>query len=244
LVASSQTLLERALNVEKQIDVLGTLDKQREEVVALQDRREKLEEAVGDIEKNVTRTRLLRSGGLPLTIDATALRRLNERIAETATAFREKPEAQTLAANQRWTQLVAAVQREGEKLKIANNAAWDKFAREECSAEAPRSLEQKLPPSAENTQALNRYTARYAELSTQLRTGAAAPEDIAKIRATVATLQTEVTAMHFDYPSDITDFLRAAMAPSGVPLSGVTPQLLEWLREHDMLESYTVRSRS
>ena len=100
-MASSQTLLERALNVEKQIDVLGTLDKQREEVVALQDRREKLEEAVGNIEKNVTRTRLLRSGGLPLTIDATALRRLNERIAETATAFREKPEAQTLAANQR-----------------------------------------------------------------------------------------------------------------------------------------------
>jgi hypothetical protein len=243
-MALSQTLLERALNVERQIDMLGTLDKQREEVVVLQDRKEKLEEAVASVEKHVTRTRLLRSGGLPLTIDAAALRRLHERIAETATAFREKPEAQTLAANQRWTQLVTAVQREGEKLRIANNGAWETFTREECTAETPRALEQKLPPSAENAEALHRYTARYTELSNQLRVGAGAAEDVAKIRAMVATLQTEIAAMHFDYPSDITDFLRAAMAPSGVPLSGVTPQLLEWLREHNMLESYTVRSRS
>jgi hypothetical protein len=243
-MASVSTLLDRLSTIERQIGALGNLAQRRAEVVALQERKEKLQTALDDFVGHAKRIRALQSGALEFTMEITSIRRLHDRVGEVATAFLNKPDSQTLVANQRWTQLIGAVQREGEKLKAVADAAWEKFIQDECSVESPRALGEKLPPTVENGQALARYTARFVELSSQLRGGVQSHEDFSRIRASVASLQAELDAMHFDYPSEITEFLRAAMTSGGVPLSAVTPQLLEWLREHDMLGRYFVRGRN
>jgi hypothetical protein len=238
------TLLERLEAIETKITILGSLDQRRTEVLTLQERREKLEATMGDMERIAGRVKVLRGGGLVLTVDLAAIRGLSERIAEVTTAFQDKPDSQTLAIKQRWTQLVAAVQRETDKLESLADAAWEKFKQDECGAEDPKSLEQKMPPTAENTQSLARYQARHDELMTQMRNGTRVAEDIARIRATVVALRAEINTMQFDYPSDITNFLRTAMAPGGVPLNAITPSLFKWLSEHGMLDNYVVRRRN
>jgi hypothetical protein len=243
-MGSASTLLDRLSTIERQIGALGNLAQRRAEVVALQERKDKLQTALGDFVGQADRIRALQSGALELTMDTASIRRLHDRVGEVATAFLNKPDSQTLVANQRWTQLISAVQREGEKLKTVADAAWERFIVNECSAENPRTLGEKVPPTPENTQALARYTARFIELASQLRSGVQSHEDFRRIRASVASLQAELDAMHSDYPSELTDFLRAVMTPGGVPLSAVTPQLLELLREHDMLARYFVRGRS
>jgi 2-methylisocitrate lyase-like PEP mutase family enzyme len=236
-----KTLLEQAGDAESLLKAIRSLDQREAEFAALNERRDAIAGVVKELDNACQRISMYREAGLeskevlPISI------RTIERTREMLTRFKEVPSSQTLTAGRHWRTLLDDLVKTISAAESSAETSWNAFY-QECLKVAPQDIEGRLPPSAENLRAMEAYKAVHKRLTELLRIQPQCAAVIAEIRATVTEINNRYAEIDFNYPPEVTAFLRAAAA-QGASIGMLTQAVLDWLRERKLLDKYIVRNR-
>lgn len=148
----------------------------------------------------------------------------------------------SLATDPLWTRLLRATDKATEALRGATQAAWRAWVESTDRPIAPTVLRSKVASIPANREILKRYEqahAIYERLAAQ-----SAPRgtgDPAALRAAEAECKAAVDGLSYNVPPAVEVFFRAVDGRIAT-LASLTPEVLQWLREHDQLDQYAIRS--
>jgi len=148
----------------------------------------------------------------------------------------------SLAADPLWTRLLQSIDRAAETLRAATLGAWRDWIEVGERPVAPAALRAKVANIPANREILKRYEQahadyqRLAKLSAPRSTG-----DASALRAAEAECKAAVVGLTQDAPPPVVAFFRAVDGHTAT-LANLTPEVLEWLREHNQLHQYIIRN--
>jgi hypothetical protein len=209
------------------------------EAQALTGLQKSLAAKTADLHALVVRATLLAQRGVPLAPGSgfDAIRKL---VAGLGTRFDQAPTSTTLTQGKHWTSLMTALD--------AAIATVETNQRHDWSAYVGNSLFAGLPPeqrkvglvqTPDNKVALERYTRLYEKFARYRNTIPGTAQALDEVHQYSADLG-EI-AFEEDVPQNVEAFINALAF--GASLALLTPEVIAWLREHDLLDSYVVRAR-
>jgi len=187
-----------------------------------------------------TNASLLRQKG----VDLSPIPELRVVIAAVKTAqerFIESPKATTLRQGTRWTSLTNRLGAIAASGRSAQAIDWGRFFENNYFGGLPPTQRfAKLAATPENAIAIKRYQAAYQAFARYRSQPPVDSDDFDTLRL----LSNQLTEIVFqeDVPDDVKKFLDATS--SGAALDLLTPDVLKWLRENELLGNYTVRAKT
>lgn len=154
--------------------------------------------------------------------------------------FKATPKATTLRSGTRWTGLIGKLEAIVGKIRVTQASDWGKFFESVFfGGLPPASRFVNMAATPENKNAMERYRTAYQSF---IKYRSQPPVDAADFD-TLRLLSNQLTAIVFkeDVPDDVKKFLDATS--SGAALDLLTPDVLKWLRENELLGNYTVRAK-
>lgn len=148
----------------------------------------------------------------------------------------------SLATDPLWTRLLRSTDKAAEALRRATQNAWRTWVESTERPIAPAVLRSKVASIPANREILKRYQqvhAVYERLAAQSEPRGAA--DAAELRAAEAECKEAVDGLSYNVPAAVEVFFRAVDGCTAT-LASLTPEVLQWLREHDQLNQYAIRS--
>ena len=236
-------LFERASTVERKLAELKVLDQRATEFEALRERRDALRNALRTFRVANDRLKGFRALKLCSGIQPAVAAKVSEAALELSKAFAIDRRSSTLTAGQRWKKFLAELQRVQDSADALSKSTWQEFIQTEVALKSPTELEREIPPSPENRAAFALYCEKFSDSEGKLRQSQGGASQIPAIRAAVKDALAAYSQLKFDYPPAVAEFLRQSMTPTGVPLDRVSGELLDWLRERNMLGRYAVRNK-
>jgi len=237
------TLLERATQLQGNLNALTELDQRRTEIEKLEARRRELEDSHKALKETLSTVKAYRAALIPTQIDVKALQELRERTQAVAKAFDASSVAETLTSGRRWVMLLAAIKKRVDELENSCNTAWQTFVRQECIAEPPQVIRQKLAPTPENEATLMRYGESYNLLQQRTDRPPRTPEELGRVKDALHAIREVRATFRFDCPEDVAAFLRSAQSAAGASLDSLTQNIMSWLEKNRMLNQFSVRAR-
>jgi len=237
------TLADQAASILKRHQDLGSLQQRRQEFDALHQRKESFEGGRDQLLTTLEWVSHLRTAGVAISIEANQATSARVQLTELRSAFAESRSSRDLTAGNRWPRLQASFAKVANALSQAAEDAWQDFKVTQLSFEAPENIKPRLPLTPENERALRTYQAEYTALSQELRMPASRRPPVQQMLRRAETLRRAIADMKHDCPPAITAFLAAVSTTTGVSLAQLTPEVLDWLRENELLGRYVVRLR-
>lgn len=154
----------------------------------------------------------------------------------------EMQDVASLATDPLWTRLLRATDKASEALRGATQAAWRAWVESTDRPIAPAALRSKVASIPANREILKRYEqvhAAYERLAAQSVPRSAGDADA--LRTAEAECKAAVAGLSYDVPPAVEAFFRAVDGRTAT-LATLTPNVLQWLREHDQLDQYAIRS--
>jgi hypothetical protein len=238
-----KTLLEQSRDAEALLDAILSLGQREVEFDALNERLKALEQASKGLDAAGERISVLRESGIEPSGPGVKADRALEKTRDVITRFKANRSSQTLTMGRQWRSLLEELDNiKGSACGIADST-WSNFS-QQCLLESPQNIEPRLPPTADNLKAFDGYKKLHRQLSERLLLRPQSKTDITVIRELVADMKSRYSEIDFDYPPELTAFLRAAASSQGVLLSEVKRNVLDGLQERGLLDKFTVRNRS
>lgn len=193
------------------------------------------------INQLVGRAKLLHGEGVclsPIPEVAQAIKALSN----VATRFHEVPKSTTLRQGQRWTSLIERL--EGLETNVGSVQAkdWSAFFNSHLFGGArPEQVRALLAPTPENEKALKIYAELFHKF---VRYRSQLPKDAEEFKV-LRACSDQLGTIKFQekVPEDVRQFFEATASNTGASLDLLTSEVIEWLRDNDLLGSYTVRAR-
>ena len=161
---------------------------------------------------------------------------------EAAKRLGDMQDVASLATDPLWMRLLQATGKAAEVLRGATQAAWRDCVESMERPIAPTALRAKVASIPANREILERYEqvhATYQRLATQAMPRSAG--DAAALRTAEAECKMAVADLSYDVPQAVEAFFRAVDGRTAT-LAILTPEVLQWLREHSQLDQYAIRS--
>jgi len=168
------------------------------------------------------------------------LANVRESVQKAFERFKQTPRATTLRRGTVWTTLTNNLQTLAKKAQTAQNVDWQHyFDNQLFSGLAPAKREATLAMTSQNEQAIALYRMHYQSFIKYRLQSPTNAEEFKKLRQLSQQLA-EITFQE-DVPEDVRKFLQALSSGAGLHL--LTPEVLTWLRENQLLANYVVRAR-
>ena len=233
LLVDAKAALERLQSAQ---DAQTNLDEAR----ALVSQHKLLAEKQLKLQTLAAHTQLLRAAGVPLSdsVDFSATRKT---IAHLRDRFEAQPKASTLTQGKHWSGLLEALETATATLTANLRQDWQRYFMDRLFAGLPpESRRIGVAPIPENKAALDQYTRLYEQFARYRNTVPVTQEAL----DTVHTLSEKLAQITFveNVPKAVEAFVNAI--GNGASLRLLTAEVLDWLREKELLDSYVVRART
>jgi hypothetical protein len=187
-----------------------------------------------------TRAVMLREGGVPLS-DSPDFRTARKLIAHLRDRFDAQPKANTLTQGKHWPGLLEAIEAAVATLESTLQQDWRSYFSDHLFPGLPPERRRiGLAQIPENKVALDKYTRLYEKFARYRNTVPTTQEALDEVHALSEALA-QITFKE-DVPKAVEAFVNAIN--NGASLRLLTAEVLDWLRENDLLDSYVVRART
>lgn len=232
------TVLEDAKSTLERLDKVRAAAVGADEAKALELLRIALVELATPIGHLATSARIYRQEGVELS-PIPDMKGVMAAVKTAQERFIENPKATTLRQGTRWTSLTSKLEAIAASVKATQESDWVKFFNTNYfGGSHPIHRFAKLAATPENKNAMKRYQEAYLPFA---KYRSQPPVDSAAFNS-LRLLSKELTEIIFqdDVPDDVKTFLDATS--SGAELDLLTPGVLKWLRDNELLSNYIVRA--
>jgi hypothetical protein len=233
-------LLKDVESVRSRLEQIKQKESGAEEIEELGRLSQQLEEFSQQLERLASDTRLLRDEGvsldpvLSLPDEVTCVEDVKEK-------FLNKRSSQTLKQGRRWSGLINRLTSVVSKINGSRKNDWNKYFENNCfGGPNPDQRGQTLGATPQNQRALTMYGVYFRKLSKYKDSHPNSSEEFMEMRDSSNKLS-EIEFQE-DIPDSVRKFLEATKR--GASLEFLTPEVIEWLRSNDSLDSYIVRART
>jgi hypothetical protein len=232
-------LITDATSILERLTQLRTAADGAEEAKALDSLRVELAALASPINALAAKVAVLRGEGVILSA-IPELDNVKESVKRTLERFQQTPKATTLRQGKVWTTLTNRLRTLAQNAQATHSADWQNyFDHHLFGGLPPAKREMKLANTPQNEQALKRYCELYQSFIKYRLQSPTNAEEFAKLRL----LSQQLAEIKFqeDVPEDVRRFLEALSGGAGLHL--LTPEVLTWLRDNELLTNYVVRAR-
>ena len=237
-------LLDEARVIHDRLTQMESASTSVEEAAALSEKANELATLAARVQTLSRRDRLLRERGVPLSARQgndnarQVVNRLNER-------FAESPKSNTLVDGQRWSRLTAALGEFSTSTETLQKQDWMNYSASRLFAGVPpdqrkQTILQNLP---ENRSALESYTRLYQQFIQYRNAVPGSAEEFDVVQRCSDQLGAIRFVENDDVPATVKAFFNAISSGSGASLDFLKADVVDWLRENNMLANYVVRAR-
>lgn len=187
----------------------------------------------------VARGAMLAQGGVPLS-RGTGLEAMRKIVNGLRTRFSQLSTASTLTHGKHWTGLMTALDTEIATVAANQRNDWSAYVASSLFAGLPPERRKVgLVPIPENEAAFKQYTRLFEKFSRHYSTIPATAQALEEVHQ----LSNELAEIKFkeNVPKNVEAFIDALAM--GASLALLTPEVMAYLRDHDLLNSYIVRAR-
>jgi hypothetical protein len=230
------TLVERTSLLKTRCANLESLGEKIEEARNLGTRLGELRRAAEKLLARLEAIAMLEQAGIAVEASAKSATRARTALAKIKGRFAQDRQCASLTKGQDWNALIRELPHVSEELQESAAGGWKRHADRLFAGDAPVAVERTLAPTEGNKAALQRYRqayGRYAALRTNLPASAA---DVAEL----SRVADELKQIKFDHdvPASVRAFLEAL--PKGAPLSLLTAEVRQWIKEKGLTNRYLV----
>jgi len=211
-----------------------------DEARALADLQKSLAGKMAQMHVLVARAGMLRQRGVPLSTspDFSSMRKT---IGNLRTRFDQLPTSVTLTQGKHWNNLLASLDSAIATVETSQRHDWSTYvANHLFGGLPPERRKVGLVQTPDNKAALERYTRLYERFARYRNTIPVTAEALDEVHRCSDELAQITFEEHV--PKNVEAFINAV--PNGAGLELLTPEVLAWLREHELLGSYVVRARA
>lgn len=237
----STTLPARASALRARLNHLHETSSNVAEAADLEGLRVQLARHVEKFSAPAEKRRLLTMAGITI-VEPASNAAVRKKVTTVLERFAAAPKSATLKKGQVWSTMLEEMDSAARDLQAAVTVAWKSQWTSLFSGETPAAIESKLAKTKPNQEALRVYQGLYSQFRALFD---GLPPDQATIeRARILGNQLELAAKAFDYQvsPEVKAFLEAVQSVRGAPISLLTDEVLNWLRENENLDAYRVKS--
>jgi len=237
------TLPQRTAELKTRLFRLHELSSKVEEASNLERLRQDLKKHVEKVEPQLHKQALLQAEDIQVP-PPVVLVKAARRAAGLLEKFKAEPTAANLKKGQSWRLLLEELDTAVGELSQAVISAWRRARQSFFAGDTPSTLRGRLARTAENDQALERYLVLHQGLETAF---AAAPSDratVEQVRLLSKQLEAAAQDFNFDVPESVKAFLEAVQSVAGAPLDLFTPEVRDWLKANNSIDSYRITAKS
>lgn len=165
-----------------------------------------------------------------------------ETIKNVSSRFQESPKSTTLRQGKRWTGLSSKLEAVSNKVAEAQTKDWEVyFENNYFGGPHPTQRSARLAPTPANEKAIKIYRELFLQF---VKYRSKIPQDSADF-ANLRDLSEQLSQVSFqeDVPASVKMFFEATSSSSGASLDLLTLDVIEWLRNNNLLTNYNVRAK-
>lgn len=230
----------RVAALREKLGRLQTLSSKAAEASDLAGLRTDLSEPVRVLTALTKRHALFQSLGVPTTAPE-SLGKLRGRAESVREKFRADRTSTALKKGQAWKVMLTEVTTASADVDKSLSAAWRDYRSALFSGDPPGKIAGSLAGTHGNVEALNAYRLTYDAFTLLFQAVPADPTVVERAKSLAAELVLIAGRFDFDVKPEVKAFLSAVQA-GGAPLSLLTPDVLEWMKNGDGMDSYRVRA--
>jgi len=185
--------------------------------------------------------KVLKDEGVKIT-KVTEIASAIETIKNVSSRFQESPKSTTLRQGKRWTGLSSKLETVTTKVAEAQAKDWEVyFVNNYFGGPHPTQRSARLAPTPANDKAIKIYKELFVQF---VKYRSKIPQDSADF-ANLRDLSEQLSQVTFqeDVPSSVKTFFEATSSSSGASLDLLTIEVIEWLRNNNLLTNYNVRAK-
>lgn len=237
-------LLTDAQNARGRLLKIESAGSNIEEARVLADMRNELEEFSTRLAELAKRHSLLISEGVPLS-PLPEVVRVKQLISQLNDRFKESPKSSTLVDKRRWSNLTSRLSEFCGASDTQQKQDWKQYFKNSLFAgvspeERKKTIQESLP---ENRKALADYKRLYDRFGRFRNVVPGTRDELYDLRRCSEELSQIKFEENEDIPAPVRAFLNSTSGGSGARLELVIPEVIEWLRAKNMLDSYVVRAK-
>jgi hypothetical protein len=236
------SLPQRAAELTLRLSRLHELSSKVEEASNLERLRQDLKKHVERLEPQLEKQALLQMENIIVPPPA-GLGRATRRASDLLEKFKAEPTAATLKKGQTWRLLLEELAAAADALPEAILGAWQRAREGLFAGDTPATLRGRLPRTAENDQALERYRILHQGLDAAFAATPADRATIEQVRRLAKQLEAAARDFNFDVPDAVKAFLEAVQSAAGAPLDLLTLEVRDWLKANNSFDSYRIRPK-
>ena len=235
------TLLQRCQNLKAKLNDLSRAKLLAEDSQHIQERTGEWDERNSKLRKIENQTQSLVLSAEDSTSVASKRASLRQNAGKVLERLKEKEDIKEVARDAAWKRLLKASEALTESLEAAGRNAWRDHLEKEGTLEDPALLRLRTPYSPQNDEALRAYQSSHASYAAIAKLPLPrTPEDLTQLAIYVRACLEAFKRLTFDLPSEVGAFYEAVQAGTAT-LAQVTPEVLKWLTERNLLGRYRVR---
>jgi hypothetical protein len=237
------SLLERSERLGRDIESLKTAKVLANQVEAIRGRADSFEQAVVKLRAAAQRAAGLGARGVDVTIDVSAASGVRHHIEAWRADVAKDPSAALGAGGQAVkSKMIDPVVKIADSLLTAATVAWRAYAKQKL----PRingdtlNLLEGLPGQKLAVRSFRELHRRVLDLAEVLPETAGEYDRFDTLTVQCAKAWRDLDAS--DLPDAVRRFLRDAGSPAGAPLTALTPEVLSWLDQHRLTETFRIKA--
>lgn len=236
------TLLEQCLEIREGLERANLANQVRQELATLSARAKEWSERKGKIKQWQPRLQWLPLNG-DLQTEVTSANAEVVSCADRARQRLEESGVSGLSKDGLWISLLQCADKAIQKTEEGARAAWRAHVDQLGEVTPPGSLEGMVLRTPSNEEAMARYRHHYTAYQNLVRQVPTDRTAVVGLQETVQRLREARAALTLSAPEDVRRFLNAVDL-GGAPLTWLTPEVLQWLEQHDDISRFVVRPKA
>ncbi len=238
------SLFERSQRLGRDIESLTTAKVLASQVEAIRARADSFDQAAAKLRAAMQRTRALRDRGVVVAIDVSTAAGVRHFIEAWRAEVSKDPSVALGTGGQAVkSKMMDPVVKIADSLTIAGTAAWRMHAKEKLPRINSDTLNilEGLPGQKETVRSFRELHRRVLDLADVLPTTAGEYDRFDTLAAQCVKAWRDLDAS--DLPEAVRNFLREAGSSGGATLKTLTEEVLAWLEQHGLAETFRIKPR-
>lgn len=233
-------LLELSKEINSQIDKIKNLSSNRDETKDLRTIKDILEGLDVNIKEIKNSFNLFRNNGITITFPK-SIKTIKSNLQKIKNNFQNEPNSKSIKKGNYYQKFIEELE---EYLKINNEYLknkWSWFCEKSYSGDAPEKIDDnivKIVNTDNNKNLLTQYRMKYSQYN-ELRRLSPSSDSFKKVQEIGIELAEIYSKFDQDAPEDVKKFL-SSVTSGGASINLLTEQVINWLKEKDLLNDYKI----
>jgi hypothetical protein len=234
------SLPDRLTALKEKLGRLESLSSKKQEASNLAGLRTDLGEPVQALTALTRRQGVFEDLGVPVS-QPDSLASVRKRAEGIRERFRAVRSSATLKKGNAWSLLLTELSSASADVDKSLAAAWREYRSALFAGEAPAKIAGVLASTKGNLDALQAYRLTHEAFTKLFQSPPSDPTVVERAKGLAAELVRIAARFDYEVKPEVKTFLAAVQA-GGAPLSLLTPEVLDWLKSGDAINSYRIRA--